>query len=72
MIFRTFLVSATIVEGNRGLLQLQAQYKLHIAWSQCHILLSVSTQPRIVNISNRLAKLITICIISDLTESKIF
>ena len=39
MIFRTFLVFESIVEGNRSLLELQAQSKLHIAWSQCRLLL---------------------------------
>ena len=72
MIFRTFLVFASIFGDNRSLLELQAQSRLHIAWSRCHLLLSVSAQPRIANISNRLAKLIAVCIISDLTESNIF
>ena len=72
MIFRTFLVFTSIFGDNRGLLQLQAQSKLHIALSQSRLLLSISVQPRIVNISNRLAKLIAVCIISDLTESNIF
>ena len=35
-------------------------------------MLSVSAQLRIANISNRLAKLIAVCIISDMTESNIF
>ena len=72
MIFWTFLVFASIFGDNRGLLQLRAQFKLHITWSQCHLLLSVSAQPRIVNISNRLAKLVAVCIITDMTEGNIF
>ena len=67
MIFRIFLVLSFIVGGNRGLLQLQAQSKLHIALSQSRLLLSISVQPRIANISNRLAKLVAVCIITDLT-----